>query len=92
MLREMLANQSHCLPDKLIGDKTRLKQILINLIKSVMKFSINKVIELSSKYDSKNEKLTIKLDVTSSKVFEKELKGIIDYFKTNNGSQLRKLK
>ena len=56
-----------------------------------MKFSINKDIKLSAKYDSENEKLIIKLDVSSSKVFDKELQGVINYFKTNNGSQFRNL-
>ena len=75
------------LPSRLIGDQIRLKQILINLIKSTMKFAINKDIKLSAKYDTSNEHLNVVLDVSSSKAFENELKCVIGYFKANKGSQ-----
>ena len=45
-----------------------------------MKFSINKDIKLSATYDSKSELLKVELDVSSSKVFDHELKSVIHHF------------
>ena len=48
--------ESHTkLPKILVGDQIRLKQILINLVKSALKFTSHGTIQISSYYDVAKE-------------------------------------
>ncbi len=44
----------HKIPEVLEGDELRLKQILINLVKNALKFTINGFIWIYMAYDSEN--------------------------------------
>ena len=45
------------LPEFLVGDQKRLKQILINLVKNAMKFTKRGIIKMISSYDEDQEML-----------------------------------
>ena len=55
--------QEDRLPSLLNGDDNRLKQILINLTNSGLKFSIKKHIRIKANYDHKEHMLRVSLDV-----------------------------
>ena len=47
------------LPDKLVGDHVRLKQVLVNLIKNAIKFSPRKDICIKAAYHPSEQMLTV---------------------------------
>ena len=49
------------MPETLIGDQIRLKQILINLMKIALKSTINGDIKIIAAYDVSNELLLIQV-------------------------------
>ena len=50
------------LPQELSGDKIRLKQILINLLKYTVKFSQNSQITISTAYDYSQKLLFVQIE------------------------------
>ena len=61
------------LPDQLIGDHIRMKQVLINLIKNVLKFTHSGQIIIKAAYDDQDEKLYIHI-VDNGKGFKIQLR------------------
>lgn len=49
------------LPETLIGDQIRLKQVLVNLTKNALKFSFGKPIKIQVNYDVDNQLLKVKI-------------------------------
>lgn len=49
------------LPEVLIGDQIRLKQILINLMNYVLKNSVSRVVKFEASYDAGDKQLLVKL-------------------------------
>ena len=47
------------LPDLLLGDQIRLKQILINLVKNALKFTLKGFVKIIAAYDEDMETLEI---------------------------------
>mgnify|MGYP000117766763 CR=1 FL=1 len=48
---------SQALPEELMGDEVRLKQILINLVKNAFKFTLSGSIRIIVAHDSNGQKL-----------------------------------
>ena len=61
------------MPDQLIGDHIRMKQVLINLIKNVLKFTHSGKIIIKAAYDAEDEKLYIHI-VDNGKGFKIQLR------------------
>ncbi|MCK4464597.1 MAG: response regulator [Bacteroidales bacterium] len=80
-------------PDKIIGDPFRLRQVLSNLVVNAIKFTekgkITVIVKLVEEYSGN---LTIQIDVedTGIGIPEKQLKGIFGSFKQADDSTIRK--
>ncbi len=80
-------------PDKIIGDPFRLRQVLSNLVGNAIKFTekgkIAVIVKLVEEYSGN---LTIQIDVedTGIGIPEKQLKGIFVSFEQADGSTIRK--
>jgi len=80
-------------PDKIIGDPFRLRQVLSNLVVNAIKFTekgkIMVTVKLVEEYSGN---LTVQVDVedTGIGIPEKQLKGIFVSFKQADGSTIRK--
>lgn len=48
---EVMSNDGRRLPELLIGDKPRLKQVLVNLVKNALRFSYGKDVTIRATYD-----------------------------------------
>ena len=59
------------MPNELYGDATRLKQVLINLIKNALKFTRNGKIKIFFAFDAEKSKLVVKV-VDTGKGFAKQ--------------------
>lgn len=53
------AAQDGVLPETLIGDKLRLKQVMVNLVKNAFKFGKGKDVKISASYDYNYELLIV---------------------------------
>lgn len=81
------------MPDILIGDPTRLKQIVHNLISNALKFTKNgfvKVLVLSKKINSDYSNLLIRVSDSGIGISEKNLKFIFEEFSQAEASTSRK--
>ena len=68
------------LPDKLIGDELRLKQILINLVKNAFKFTRSGCIRVIAAYDEKLEELIVHIVDTGKGIREDEMAKLFTRF------------
>ena len=57
----ILSNSMSSMPLKLIGDKGRLEQVLVILIRYTLKFSSDKYIKIKPLFNETREELTIEL-------------------------------
>ena len=49
------------LPETLYGDELRLKQVLINIVKNALKFTIGGIIRIVAAFDETDEKLYVQV-------------------------------
>jgi signal transduction histidine kinase/FixJ family two-component response regulator len=76
-------NAEHTLPDALLGDPLRLKQILINLVSNAIKFTDAGQVEVSveaTKFDEKKINLNFRVSDTGIGISKEDLKIIFDEF------------
>ena len=57
--RELFDDELAPLPQQLIGDHLRLKQVLVNLVKNALKFSYGKPVRIKSCYNGREKKLEV---------------------------------
>ena len=57
----MIENAFEKIPKKLVGDKVRLEQILVTLIKYCMRLTFGNDILIIPEYDAESETLTVKV-------------------------------
>ena len=68
------------IPNELYADATRLKQVLINLIKNALKFTRNGKIKILFAFDQAKSQLVIKIVDTGKGFAEKEGKNLFKMF------------
>ena len=72
--------QSEQLPETLIGDQIRLKQVLINLTRNAMKFTNKGEIRIVMSYDEIGEMLEVQVADTGSGLEPKELSKLFEMY------------
>ena len=68
------------LPDTVYGDETRLKQILINLVKNALKFTKQGSIRILAAYDSEEEMLKVQVIDTGKGIAKDEIQKLFAMF------------
>ena len=68
------------LPDKLYGDQIRLKQILINLTKNALKFTLRGNIHILASYDEEQAKLIVHVVDTGKGISNREMNVLFRQF------------
>ena len=68
------------LPEELLGDQIRLKQVLINLVKNALKFTAGGSITIHTSYDNLNELLKFSIVDTGLGIKEEEQKNLFSLF------------
>ena len=63
------------LPEFLVGDQIRLKQVLINVLKSLLKGISKCKISMSAHYDSSTKLMVVEMEDDSGKVDTTQLLG-----------------
>ncbi len=84
-------NIAHKLPNKLIGDPTRLRQVLINLLGNAVKFTERGSVSLNVAYtlDNGSARLSFSIDDTGIGMSEEAQQRIFDRFEQADASTTR---
>ena len=80
--------EEHRLPRSLVGDETRLKQVLVNIIRNALQFSRCKPVHLFTKYDEVEQLLCVRVEDKGKGISSHELKKIIDRLSVQCGHSL----
>lgn len=64
----------------LVGDKLRLKQVLVNLVKNALRFGCGKEIRIGAQYDSTEELLSVKVIDKGQGIGQEKLSELKKYF------------
>ena len=75
----------------LLGDEIRLQQVLINLIKNALKFTLKGFIEIASSYNFIENKLTVHVRDSGCGISEKDLQKLFKRFGKLPGQKAEKL-
>lgn len=90
---EFICKVSPELPDNLIGDPVRIRQILINLVGNAIKFTESGSVTLSTKLislDKKNIKVEFEVSDTGIGIKESEIERLFESFSQYDSSTTRK--
>ncbi len=68
------------MPIKIIGDKIRLQQVLVNLVKNAIKFSFNKPIKIVACFDHGDELLKVHVRDKGRGIKQKDLSLLFNLF------------
>ena len=68
------------LPKLLLGDNLRLQQILINLTKNALKFSIRRSVRIIAAYDADEEMLRVHIKDTGKGILQEDLPKLFSLF------------
>ena len=77
---EVEGGPSATLPEELLGDQIRLKQVLINLVKNALKFTAGGEISIYASYDAQNELLKFSIVDTGLGIGKEEQKNLFSLF------------
>lgn len=75
---------SSSLPDKIIGDQIRLKQILVNLTKNALKFAHGQPIHILAGYDTEQHVLHVQVVDEGKGIEESERDKLFTLFETSD--------
>ena len=64
--RLVMSNKASNIPNNLIGDRGRLEQVLVILVKYALKFSSDNFIKIKPIYDASREEFTVELKAKRS--------------------------
>ena len=79
------------LPDTILGDETRIKQVIFNLLSNAIKFSPPKgKVSLRSSYDSQSGYLTVSVEDNGMGIAESKLEKIFNAFEQEDSSTTRR--
>ena len=73
-------NFSGTLPEKLLGDHIRLKQVLVNLIKNALKFSYKKWVQIKVCYNTYSQQLVVHVVDDGRGIKETEIENLFRLF------------
>lgn len=73
-------SQQYGLPEVLIGDIRRLKQVLINLVKNAKKFTPQGKIDIIAAYDYEEERLYVHVKDTGRGIAQEDLQKLFTRF------------
>ena len=73
-------NRAGVLPRSLVGDKIRLSQVLVNLVKNALKFSHNRPIKIRASYDYHQKRLHVHVADKGNGIKEKDLHQLFKLF------------
>jgi len=68
------------LPEKLFGDKLRMQQILINLIKNALKFSLKGTVRIIAAYDKEQQMLKVHVHDNGKGIRKEEMSKLFTLF------------
>lgn len=57
---------------KLVGDERRFRQVLINLVKNALKFTMKGSVEVSASYSTSQEMLTVHVKDTGTGIAQED--------------------
>ena len=77
---EQLDDELAPLPQQLIGDHLRLKQVLVNLIKNALKFSYGKPVRIKSCFNGREKKLYVQVLDSGRGIKPEDMKKLFQVF------------
>ena len=87
---EIITDIDYSLPEKIIGDPTRVQQILLNLIKNAVKFTPSGYVQISVKADKMKKIITYLVKDSGIGIKKEEQKNLFTDFYQTDASTTRK--
>ncbi|MBP5792014.1 MAG: response regulator, partial [Spirochaetaceae bacterium] len=87
---EIITDIDYSLPEKIIGDPTRVQQILLNLIKNAVKFTPSGYVQISVKADKEKKTITYEVKDSGIGIKKEEQKNLFTDFYQTDASTTRK--
>ena len=87
---EIITDIDYSLPEKIIGDPTRVQQILLNLIKNAVKFTPSGYVQISVNADKAKKTITYEVKDSGIGIKKEEQKNLFTDFYQTDASTTRK--